>query len=458
MHDPATAAAPPPRQALARSVGLAAFVYGYPLLEMMRTCAVQTGALPAPGRAAAVAPIDQLLHWAGPTQAEDRDVVTPANDLMYSTAWIHLGAGPRWLTVPAAAKHPGRYFVLALYDAYTENFDNLGPRHSAPGGERVLLVGPGDTTPLPAGVHVVRAPTNLVWLLARILVVDADDLPAARRLQVQIGIAPLAGTPAAPLPLALQHWQGPAQDPMAAVVEQGAAPEGPAQHFYGNLCHALADAPGRAEDQGLLAWLAAGGLQAGRGFDWAALDAATRAGLVQGFAEGVALVAEATRHRQARPWVLSWHNGRYGSRYLVRAIVAYIGLGALHTSEALYASGHFDADGQLFDGRQAYTLRFEPDAMPPAEAFWSVTLYDADRYLYPNPLRRHAIGDRTRGLQRDPDGGLTLRVQHDAPADPAVHANWLPAPAGRFYLILRLYHPREDARGWRIPPLQRRLA
>jgi len=453
MSDPSTVAAVPPRQALARAVGLAAFVYGYPRLESMRTCAVQTGAVPAPRRAAACAPIDQLLHWAGPTQAEDRDVVTPANDLMYSTAWIHLAAGPRWLSVPSAAEHPGRYFVLALYDVYTENFENLGPRNCAPGGERVLLVGPDDRTPLPEGARVLRAPTNLVWLLARVLVVDADDLPAARRLQAQIGIAPLAGTPAAPLPLALQHWQGPALDPMAAVLEQGVAPEGPAGQFYGNLCHALADAPGRTEDKGLLAWSAAAGLQAGAGFDWAALDEATRAGLVQGFAEGVALVAEATRHRQARPWVLSWHNGRYGSRYVVRAIVAYIGLGPLHTGEALYASGHFDADGQLFDGRQAYTLRFEPDAMPPAEAFWSVTLYDADRYLYPNPLRRHAIGDRARGLQRDPDGGLKLRVQHDAPADPA---NRLPAPAGRFYRILRLYHPREDARGRRIQPLKRR--
>jgi len=441
-----------PRHALARSVGMAAFVYGYPLLESMRTCAVQTGARPAPGRSAACAPIDQLLHWAGPTQAEDRDVVTPANDLMYSTAWIQLASGPRWLTVPPAAEDPGRYFVLALYDAYTENFENLGPRQCAPGGEQVLLVGPGHAGPLPDGVRVVHAPTNLVWLLARILVVDADDLPAARRLQARIGLAPLADTPAAAPPLAVQHWSGPALDPMAAVVEQGAAPAGPAGHFFANLCLALADAPGRTEDQGLLAWLATAGLQPGRGFDWATLDAATRAGLVQGFAEGVALVAEATRHRQARPWVLSWHNGRYGSRYLMRAIVAYIGLGALHSGEALYVSGHFDGDGQLFDGREAYTLRFAPDTLPPADAFWSVTLYDADRYLYPNPLRRHAIGDRTRGLRRDSDGGLTLQVQHAPPADTA---NWLPAPAGRFYLILRLYHPREDARGWTVPPLQR---
>ena len=274
-------------------------------------------------------------------------MVTPANDLMYSTAWIHLAAGPRWLMLPAAAEHPGRYFVLALYDAYTENFENLGPRDCAPRRRACIAGRPRrhDGT-APEGVRVVRAPTNLVWLLARVLVVDTEDLPAAKRLQAQIGIEPLAVAGAAPLPQAVQHWQGPALDPMAAVVEQGAAPDAPAGHFYANLCHALADAPGRVQDQGLIAWFASAGLQAGAGFDWATLDEATRAGLVQGFAEGVALVADATRHRQARPWVLSWHNGRYGSRYLVRAIVAYIGLGALHTGEALYASGDFDADGQ----------------------------------------------------------------------------------------------------------------
>jgi hypothetical protein len=177
-----------------------------------------------------------------------------------------------------------------------------------------------------------------------------------------------------------------------------------------------------------------------------------RQGLLQGFSEGVALVASGAHHRQARPWVMASRNGRYGSAYLARAVVAYIGLGALAPDEALYAAGHFDADGQLFDGRQHYTLRFGPDELPPADAFWSVTLYAADRYLYPNPLARHAIGDRSRGLRHDPDGALTLALSHDAPADPC---NWLPAPAGRFYLVLRLYHPREDVRGWRIPPLRR---
>ena len=463
---PASSVAWPPRQALARAVGLTAFVYGYPLLESMRTCVLQTAAPTAGDAPGTRAGIDEPMHWAGPTQASNRDIVTPANDLMYTTAWINLAAGPRWLQVPASAAQPERYFVLALYDAYTENFENLGPRNCRPDGERVLLVGPDDATPLPPGARAVRAPTNLVWLIARVLVVDADDLPRARLLQQMIAIEPLAGSAAPQRPACVTHWVGGTTDPIAAVDEQGQAPAEVARSFFGNLSRALAEAPGNGIDRGLLAWFGQGGFRPGAGFDFDALDAGVQTGLVAGLSEGVALVASSSRHRQAKPWTLSWRNGRYGSDYLMRALVAYIGLGALVPEEALYAAGHFDADGQLLDGRQHYALHFEPGDWPPAQAFWSVTLYDADRFLFPNPRQRHAIGDRTRGLRRDADGGLTIHVSHQPPEPaPALDAsglanavqlsNWLPAPPGRFYLILRLYYPGDGVRGWRVPPMKR---
>ena len=315
------------RRDLARAVGLTAFVHGYPLVESVRTCRLQTG---HPGLAPR-APINALHAITRPSTDQDRDIVTPANDLLYTTAWIHLGDGPCVLTVPAAAEHPGRYFVLALYDAYTENFENLGPRNCSAQGEQVLLLGPGQRAPTAlAHLRQVSCPTTLVWLIGRIL------------------------------------------------------------------------------------------------------------------------VGEAARSRRRKPWVLAGRAGRYGNDHLTRALTAYIGLGALATTEALYAAGHFDAAGEALDGSRRYTMRFEADALPPADAFWSVTLYGADRFLHPNALGRHAIGDRTPGLRRDADGGLRLVFSHDRPAD---DANWLPTPAGRFYLILRLYHPREEARAWRIPAL-----
>ena len=440
-----------PRVALAQAAGLSAFVYGYPLLESTRTCRLQTrGATEAGDRP----PIDSPLHWRGPTTAADRDVVTPANDLMYTTAWIDLANGPRLLQVPSAARFPGRYFVLALYDAYTENFENLGPRNCSADGEKVLLVGPNaQVLQHLAAQRIVRTPTDLVWLLARILVVDADDLVQAKEMQQTITIAAVSGTKSGDQPASVECWSGAPIDPIAAVTEHGEPPEAVAARFYANLCRALADAPGRPEDQGMVAWFGNAGLKPGNAFDWALLEPELRAGLLAGFRSGVELIAAAPRRRNVRPWVLQMRNGRYGSDYLLRAVIAYIGLGALHAGEALYAAGHFDADGHPLSGEHRYTLQFAADDPPPADAFWSVTLYDADRFLYPNPIERHAIGDRTRGLKRDPDGSLTIRISHDAPTDTS---NWLPAPAGRFYLILRLYHPRdEEVRGWRIPPVTR---
>ncbi|MDT4828105.1 hypothetical protein FQZ97_614710 [compost metagenome] len=163
------------------------------------------------------------------------------------------------------------------------------------------------------------------------------------------------------------------------------------------------------------------------------------------------LVGAVGRNRRPKPWSMTPATGRYGNEFLGRARTAYLGLGALATSEAVYAAAHHDATQEPLDGQRRYTMRFEAGDLPPADAFWSVTLYDSDRFLYPNDIRRHAIGDRTPGLKRNADGSLELVVGHARPADAA---NWLPAPAGRFYLILRMYYPREGVQSWRIPALQ----
>ncbi|WP_137896251.1 DUF1254 domain-containing protein [Ramlibacter sp. 2FC] len=447
MNDPHPLAGA--RQSLARAIGLTAFVFGYPLIESMRTCRLQTGgSATAPLRA----PVDALHHIRRPSTDQDRDIVTPANDLLYTTAWIHLADGPRLLTVPSAARHPGRYFVLALYDAWTENFENLGPRNCAAGGETVLLVGPGGQVPPGLEGHrVVRCPTNLVWLIGRILVGDEADWPAARALQAEIALAPARGTGLGRRPLGVEQWAGEPIDAMAEAWEQQRPAELVAPRFFTALCQALAETQARPEDAGLIAWLGQAGLVANPQFSWEALDEPQRKGLVEGFADAVTLVATAARSRHTRPWTLARRAGRYGNDYLARALTAYIGLGALATDEALYGAGHFDARQQPLAGPRRYRLRFAPGELPPVEAFWSVTLYDADRFLYPNAIGRHAIGDRTPGLRLEPDGSLVIDFAHEAPADAR---NWLPTPAGPFYLILRLYHPRDGIHSWKIPALE----
>ena len=441
-----------PDFALGHSVGLAAFVWGYPLIETVRTCRLQFDR--DVERDAARGPmVDWLRKVKKPATAAHRDVVTPANDLLYTGAWFNLANGPRLLSVPSSAKHGRRYFVHALYDAWTNNFANPGMRESPPDGEIVCLVGPtyeGEALP---GTRLIKSPTDLVWLIGRIVTGDdPKDAEAALALQRDITLELPPGTDKRGVPGCVRLWSGPTEDTIAACEARPSDAANIAHNFFRNLATSLIDNPIPAADRGLAAWLASAKLVPGEQFDLASLDQGTREGLVQGLVDGVRLVLARSRSRGAKPWTLSFGLGRYGTNYLVRAVTAYKGLGAVAPEEAVYAMSDFDAARAPLDGRNDYVLRFAPGEMPPVDAFWSVTLYGADRFLHANPMARYSIGDRTAGLKRDADGGLSIRIGIREPAD---RSNWLPAPAGNFYLALRLYCPREETRTWRIPPATR---
>lgn len=437
--------------ALGRAVGHAAFIWGYPLVEMVRTCRLQT--LPAADSSAQWrSPIDVLHRVDRVATDADRDVVTPANDLLYTTGWMNLANGPRLLHVPSSRRHGGRYFVLALYDAWTNNFENPGLRASPPEGESVLLVRPGTPRdqPWPAATRTVEAPTDLVWLIGRVVAGDGDDVLRARALQADIQLQVPSGS-ASEVPAAARSWVGPVQDETIDALLR-CADDAPAlaDAFLINLCHALAEQAVPAPDTGMLSWIGQAGLRASPSFDLGKLRAPVREGLRQGVLEAAQLVCDRSRSQVARPWAVHYQLGRYGQAYLARAVTAYKGLGALAPEEAIYAMADFDTRRQALDGRHRYTLRFEPGQLPPVDGFWSVTLYAADRYLHPNPIGRHSLGDRALGLKYDVDGGLTLDISHPAPHDTA---NWLPAPAGLFYLVLRLYVPRAGIQDWPLPVL-----
>jgi len=444
------------RRTLARSIGQTAFIYGYPLMEVWRTCQQQTrlgDAHSESGSDIRGLHFNSLHHSPRPSTHEDRDVVTPANDLLYSLAWIHLADGPVLLTVPSSQKHGGRYFVLALYDAYTENFANLGARNCSPEGETVLLTGPGCVIPEPpAHYRNLACPTNLVWLIGRTVVGDENDRPAARALQTDIQLTPAPGTVADSRPQAIDHWAGEACDAMAVLTQQNQPLKTIAADFFTNLCHVLHETSSRTEDSGLLAWFGKAGLHPNPAMQWQQLAKPVQQGLMEGMMDGACtMLATAAGVQRPQPWRITAATGRYGSEYLGRALTAYLGLGALATDEAMYAAAHFDANCQPLTGQQCYTLQFAADNLPPAEAFWSVTLYNtADRLLYGNPIGRHAIGDRTPRLHYAADGSLTITISHRPP--PSGTTNWLPAPKGHFYLILRMYWPR--TKNWQIPPLQ----
>ncbi|MGJ7528372.1 DUF1254 domain-containing protein [Variovorax sp. GB1P17] len=412
-----------------------AVVYAFPLFEMSRMRAATSpqrtdtaGEAPKPRRWCNVFTHARQLLGAGKSR-----VVTPNNDTLYTNAWLDLGDGPLVIDVPDTA---GRYYVLGLLDFYTNPFAHIGQRLTGTGARSFLVTPPGWRGELPAafrepGAHI-EASTRWLWIIGRILVDGLRDVPAVNALQDGFLVRALgdwqAGKPSKPKPF------DPACDPKAPLT---------AEHFATQVNRALRENPPPARDAGLIARFAALGL----GPDAGALDEAQRAVLQD------ALDAVLPRLRNAQSGATSstgWAQmplveGSFGDDHMARALVALKYIGMLESREATYPLAWHDASGRKLHGSGRYTLRFAPDAMPPVEAFWSLTMYDSRDYmLVDNPIDRYAIGDRTPALRRDADGGLTLHIQHARPEGEAAQANWLPAPEGDFYLCLRAYVPRAE--------------
>jgi hypothetical protein len=419
-----------PQAAWAAYAAVPAVVAGYPLLEALRTCRRQAMSTePGYGRA----PFNVIAHSERQWTDSDRDIVTPANDLLYSNAWLDLRHGPVVLDVPA----PSRFFVVQLLDVFTNNFLNLGTRNVPEGGGRFALLGPhANDADAPPGTSPVRCPTALVWLLARVLVDSEADLPAA--LEMQSGL----------------RLDGPEIDAPFRSVADWQAGDDAALDFYANLARALNDFPPPAEQRAPFDLLEAAYVKLPNDGQLAQLRKPTIEGLRAAHATALQLIEGHTRSASKAPWRYSTRLGRFGTDYMLRAATAMKGLAALSGDEAIYASADHDQQGEPLHGGSVYRIRFEDGGDLPADAFWSITLYGEDRFLAPNALGRHALGNRSK-LVKDADGALTLHVSHREPAGPT--SNWLPAPQAPFYLILRLYHPQQrllEGR-YRFPEVER---
>lgn len=418
--------------------GLAAYVYGFPPV-LSRLSADKI-------------PPQTLLSINAVSTPDARAIVLPNVDTPYTVANLDLAAEPLVLHVPAI---DGRYYVFEFLDAYTNVIGYVGTRTTGTAAGDYALTGPGFTGTLPAGVKRISSPTNAIVVVGRTLLRGADDLPAVRHIQEQYGLTPLsavaAGEPPKPGPILDASPQR-----VPPVLPQGLA-------FFDTLGDILAAEPPPARDHAILQRLAKAGIGPGRHPSTEALPAAVLHGLRRAASAGPAriraMVATFSRraHAGGRGWSLVTKGiGAYGTDYRLRAVTAKVGLWANTAQEAFYPDADLDAAGRRLDGHHRYVVRFARGRLPPARAFWSLTLYDKDLFLYPNALDRYALGDRSPGLRRDADGGLTIYVQHTRPPAGRV-ANWLPAPATPFTLTLRLYEPSPRALSgrWKPPGIRR---
>jgi hypothetical protein len=404
--------------------GLTAYVHAYPVL--MHRLSQRTF------------PTNTLVGINALSQPADRLVVLPNVDTVYTVARLDLRGGPLVVHVPALGD---RYFELQLMDAYTNVAGYIGTRTTGPGPGDYAIVGPGDATPIPAGMAVLHSPTMDTLLLGRTLVRSPAELPALKGLLAGYALGPLGGEAKPSLVLDERPQTPPPTLPTGLA-------------FFDLFNQILAEDPPTAAEAHALAPLAKYGIGPGLSATATRQPPAVRAALERAVRNGRAYLDRlvAQRRRQAIRANAGWGAfepkvGAFGSDWNLRAMTAVIGLWANTPDEAMYLIAANDAQGRPLSGRHRYALTFRTP--PPAHAFWSLTMYDRRLGLVANPLGRQALGDRDLG-----GGPVTIRLQHDAPSGDT--ATWLPAPRGPFTVALRLYVPERAALDgrWRAPGIR----
>jgi hypothetical protein len=385
------------------------------------------------------APLGAFGHARRLADTSDASIVALNADTPYSYAWLDLRAEPVVLTMPA--HEPDRYVSAQVNDLYAFITGYVSPRTHGCGGARVLIAGPDWDGEAPDGMDVLRSTTRLSLVLVRTQLFDDADLPNVTRLQDAMTLTPLSALTGAPPP---------APPPPLVPVDPVDVRAAPRIEAFGVLAWMQRLMPVLPEHEAVRADLR--GLGVGDAPP-ARIPAAAREEILAGMGDAVAEIGAYAR-------TLRSSGDIFGSREffagddLRRAAGAYLGILGNASEEYLGVGYQADAEGRPFSGERRYAITFSPGGLPPVGAFWSITLYDAG-HLYPNDLGRHVLGSRQlAAMARDPDGGVTIDVRHDAPA-PERTANWLPCPAGPFGLTFRTYLPGEAIRdgSWTAPPV-----
>ncbi len=433
------------------SIARKAYVYGYAPLLMKYTELKQTN-VEEPNNLG-MAPVNQISHFRTFPDASFRDVVKPNVDTYYSIAWFELEKEPIVMVVPATE----RYYLLPLYDAYSNVFKSPGTRTTGTGAHTFLLAGPSWKGEVPKGMELIQAPTNTVWLIGRVQVNSPEDgATVVRKFQDGLKVIPLSkyGKPYVPP-------KGEVNPAYQNLVPVKALRQLSIEQFFNELSQWMVHNPPLPFDKEILAEMKKIGFEVGK--SWSAKGFSEKvqkefAAIPEQVHQGWEKLAKNPDPKTLKNgWTYLTNLGAYGTQYELRAYVAFMGLGANLPQDAIYPIAHIDSQGRSFDGQYQYVLHFDPDNLPPVNAFWSLTCYTADDFLVPNPLNRYALGDRD-PLQYNSDGSLDLYIQSENPGS-AKEANWLPCPKeGHFNLTLRLYWPKESViTGDWVPPAVQRV-
>ena len=433
----AQAAPPALTEQEAHSIGVDAYIYFYPLISMDITRKQSTNI--EPGKEIAKGPMNTFVNVPAFPPADLKVVVRVNFDTLYSVAWLDLTKEPLVVSAPDTG---GRFYLLPMLDMWTDVFASPGWRTTGTQAGSFLITPPGWNGTVPAGTTRISAPTPYVWVIGRTKTDGPPDYEAVHRVQAGYKVTPLSELGKTPTPAQVRI--DPSIDMKTPPKTQ--ADTMPAAKYFAYAAELLKLHPPHVTDQPILAQMKRIGIEPGKSFDFDKLDPAVKKAL-EGAPEAAQQLMQwklPTLARVANGWSMNTDTmGVYGNYYLKRAIVTQQGLGANLPEDAIYPLNLGDEAGRPLDGANKYTLHFDKGAMPPVNAFWSVTLYDPDGFQVGNSLNRFAVSSWM-PFKTNADGSLDLYFQNDSPGKEK-EANWLPAPKGPFNLTMRLYGPKSDA-------------
>jgi hypothetical protein len=439
----------------AKDIAEEGFIYGLPLVmnyAVMNEFAVDrnSGQFKAPFN-----DINNMHQVASPA---DTAIITPNSDTPYSILWLDLRAEPMVISVPTVEKE--RYYSVQLIDGNTYNFGYIGSRTTGTEPGSYLVVGPDWKGAKPVGVkQVFTSSTPFVFANFRTQLIDADDMANVEKVQTGYKAQPLSAFLKQPAP------------PAAPTIEfLPATTAGIKKNFFEYLDVALQFVPETSRDKVIRAKLARIGIGPGKSYEFKDLPLEHKAELLVGMKQGDDKIDKwlASGNKPINGWNVSSLLGDeafYNGDWLLRSGAAKAGLYGNDAAEAMYPFTRTDASGKPLDGsKHKYTITFPPGQLPPVHSFWSVTMYDGkSQLLVKNPINRYLVNSpMLPGMKKDADGSLTLHIQKDSPGADK-EANWLPAPDGTIYLVMRLYWPKTEAPSilpagkgtWRPPGVKR---
>ena len=438
-----------------KKIAIDAYIYGYALMtsEVTEKAFINTT---APNPETFQAPANQFVNIPKYPAADYKGVTAPNADTLYSAAFIDASKEPIILSYPDMH---GRYFLFPIYSQWTNVIAAPGKRTLGTGAQTIAIIGPNWQGTLPSGItQKVKSPTNSVFIIGRVYADGTpEDYAAVNAAQKEFKLVPLSsyGKPYTP-PAGTIDPKAPSvkekvRDIISAMDTQ--------TYFNAMAMSMAANPPVLPQDAPIVAEMAKIGLVPGKPFDLSKLSSADQAALadVGKVAYEQIAAVQKTGNKVVNGWLLTSGTGDYGAKYLWRAGVSSFGWGANLDKDAIYPSTK-DSEGAPLVGSNTYVIHFAKGKTPPVEGFWSITMYDASYFFYPNALNKLTVSMRDHP-ELNPDGSLDLYFSHDKPAK-VPQANWLPAPSDQFILMMRMYWPKETPPSildgtWSPPPVKK---